>query len=151
MIIGIILTLGLVALDLYTKNLAALYLKGRSVTVIPGILGLTYSENTGMAFSMLTGKTVLLACVTALALLGLVWLIFIKKYGTKTERFFLLLVLAGGIGNLISRVFQGYVIDFFEFLFINFAIFNVADVYVCTGVGLYIAYTLYDELARKEK
>ena len=55
------------------------------------------------------------------------------------------------VGNLIDRVFQGYVIDYFEFLFMDFAIFNVADVYVCVGVGLYAIYTFYTEFYKKEK
>ena len=62
-----------------------------------------------------------------------------------------MLIFAGGIGNLIDRVYQGYVIDYFEFLFIDFAIFNVADVYVCVGVGLYAMYVLYTEYFMKDK
>ncbi len=147
---GIILTIVLIAIDRWTKHLATAYLMGGSTPVIiPKILGLRYARNTGMAFSMLSGKTVVLIGVTSVALLYLSYLIFIKKYGTKLERFFLLLILAGGIGNLIDRIFQGYVVDFFDFLFMNFAVFNMADVYVCVGIGLYFVYTVYTEIIRK--
>lgn len=152
MINSIVFTAVLVIVDRLSKILAAKYLaSGGSVIVIPYFLGLRYLENTGMAFSMLSGKTVLLAIVTAAALMIMAYFIFIKKYGRPFERFCFILIFAGGVGNLIDRVFQGYVIDYFEFLFMDFAIFNVADVYVCTGVGLYTLYVLYTEFIKKGK
>lgn len=152
MLYGIILTAVLVFIDRLSKIWAAEYLIGKgTITVIPGILGLTYAENTGAAFSMLSGKTIVLIGITFVALCFLAYLIFIKKYGTKFEKFFLLLIFAGGIGNLIDRVFVGYVVDYFNFLFMNFAIFNVADVYVCVGMALYFAYTVYTEIIKKDK
>ena len=63
----------------------------------------------------------------------------------------LLLIFSGGIGNLIDRVAQGYVIDYFEFLFMDFAVFNMADVYVCLGVGLYARYVFYTEFYKKSR
>ena len=68
----------------------------------------------------------------------LVYLIFIKKYGTVIERALMTVVLAGGIGNLIDRIVSGYVVDYFEFLFMNFAVFNVADIYITVGITLYL-------------
>ncbi len=152
MINSIVFTAILIIIDRVSKILAAKYLAGGgAVVVIPHLLGLRYLENTGMAFSLLSGKTVFLAVVTALALLIMAYFIFIKKAGQPFERFCFILIFAGGIGNLIDRVFQGYVIDYFEFLFMDFAIFNVADVYVCTGVGLYALYVLITEYIKKEK
>ena len=149
---GIVFTIALIAIDRLSKILAARYLVGKgTVTVIPYLLGLRYLENTGMAFSLLSGKTVFLAAVTAVALAAMAYFIFIKKAGRPFERFCFMLIFAGGIGNLIDRVYQGYVIDYFEFLFIDFAIFNVADVYVCVGVGLYAIYVLYTEYFMKDK
>lgn len=151
MINSIVFTAILVITDRLSKILAAKYLAdGGAIIVIPYLLGLRYLENTGMAFSMLSGKTVFLAVVTAVALLVMAYFIFIKKYGQPFERFCFILIFAGGVGNLIDRVFQGYVIDYFEFLFMDFAIFNVADVYVCTGVGLYALYVIYTEFFKKE-
>ena len=139
-------------MDRISKILAAKYLIGApTVVVIPHFLGLRYLENTGMAFSMLSGKTALLALITGIALLFLAYFIFIKPSKNKFENMCFILIFAGGIGNLIDRVFQGYVIDYFEFLFMKFAVFNVADVYVCLGVGLYVLYTLYTEFYLKGK
>ena len=152
MINSIVFTAVLVIVDRFSKILAAKYLAGGgAVVVIPYLLGLRYLENTGMAFSILSGKTVFLAVVTAVALAVMAYFIFIKKYGQSFERFCFILIFAGGAGNLIDRVFQGYVIDYFEFLFMDFAIFNVADVYVCTGVGFYALYVIYTEFIKKEK
>ena len=152
MVNSIIFTAVLIIIDRISKILAAKYLAGGSaIVVIPHLLGLRYLENTGMAFSMLSGKTVMLAVITAVALAVMAYFLFVKNYGETFERFCFILIFAGGIGNLIDRVFQGYVIDYFEFLFMRFAIFNVADVYVCVGVGLYAIYTFYTEFYKKGK
>ena len=151
MIKNILFTAVLIFADRLSKVMAAKYLAdGTVMTVIPYFLGLRYLENTGMAFSMLSGKTVFLAVITAAALIVMAYFLFVKNYGERFERFCFILIFAGGVGNLIDRVFQGYVIDYFEFLFMDFAIFNVADVYVCVGVGLYAIYTFYTEFYKKE-
>jgi signal peptidase II len=148
---NILFTAVLIFADRLSKVMAAKYLAdGTVMTVIPYFLGLRYLENTGMAFSMLSGKTVFLAVITAAALIIMAYFLFVKNYGERFERFCFILIFAGGVGNLIDRVFQGYVIDYFEFLFMDFAIFNVADVYVCVGVGLYAIYTFYTEFYKKE-
>ena len=78
---GIVFTIALIAIDRLSKILAARYLVGKgTVTVIPYLLGLRYLENTGMAFSLLSGKTVFLAAVTAVALAAMAYFIFIKKF-----------------------------------------------------------------------
>lgn len=152
MINSIIFTAVLIIIDRISKIMAAKYLVGKgTVVIIPHLLGLQYLENTGMAFSMLSGKTVFLAVVTSLALAVMAYFLFIKRIGQPFERFCFILIFAGGVGNLIDRIFQGYVIDYFEFLFMDFAIFNVADVYVCMGVGLYALYVFYTEYFKKEK
>ena len=123
-------------LDRFSKILAVKYLSGGTpVTVIPHILGLRYTENTGAAFSMLSKNTDFLIIITIVSMAFLVYLIFIKKYGTVIERALMTVVLAGGIGNLIDRIVSGYVVDYFEFLFINFAVFNVADIYIRSCVN----------------
>jgi len=149
---SIIFTAVLIIIDRISKIMAAKYLVGKgTVVIIPNLLGLQYLENTGMAFSMLSGKTIFLAVVTSLALAVMAYFLFVKRIGQPFERFCFILIFAGGVGNLIDRIFQGYVIDYFEFLFMDFAIFNVADVYVCIGVGLYALYVFYTEYFKKEK
>ena len=152
LIFSIIVTLLLVISDQWSKYLAVLYLTDRrTVTVIPGFLGLRYVENTGAAFSMLSNSTTFLIVVTAIALVVMAYMIWIKKYGEPFERLCFTLIIAGGVGNLIDRVTRGFVVDFFEFLFMNFAVFNVADIYVCVGIGLYAVYTFYTEYIKMKR
>ncbi len=151
-ILSLIISACLIAFDRWSKYLAIEYLMGKgTVVVIPGFLGLKYIENTGAAFSILSNSTNFLIIVTSIALVILAYFLFIKKYGDKLERFCFILIFAGGVGNLIDRVFRGFVVDYFELLFMNFAVFNVADVYVCTGIGIYALYTIYTELLLKKK
>ena len=151
MIYSLISIVLLVGLDRFSKILAVKYLSGGTpVTVIPHILGLRYTENTGAAFSMLSKNTDFLIIITIVSMAFLVYLIFIKKYGTVIERALMTVVLAGGIGNLIDRIVSGYVVDYFEFMFINFAVFNVADIYITVGITLYLVYALCEEYKNKK-
>ena len=151
MIYSLISIVLLVGLDRFSKILAVKYLSGGTpVTVIPHILGLRYTENTGAAFSMLSKNTDFLIIITIVSMAFLVYLIFIKKYGTVFERALMTVVLAGGIGNLIDRIVSGYVVDYFEFLFMNFAVFNVADIYITVGISLYLVYALCEEYKNKK-
>ena len=113
------------------------------MAVLPGIVELRYILNDGMAFSMLAGKQEILIGVTSLMLIGvLVWLLRGKM--PPLERVAWTLVLGGGIGNLIDRVLNGVVVDYINVLFMNFAVFNFADICVCCGVGLLILSILLD-------
>lgn len=151
MIASLIFIIVLVLADQGIKMLATTYLMGtHPVTVIPGVLGLRYIKNTGAAFSMFSNGTTMLIIVTAIALGVIAYFLFIKKAGTSIERFCFYLIFAGGLGNLIDRVFQGFVVDYFEFLFMEFAVFNFADVLICVGVGIFAIYTVYMELIAKK-
>ena len=111
-----------------------------SVPLIPGVLALTYAENTGMAFSMLSGHPWMLGVVSAvLILVG--WLTLRRYTLGMTSRVAAMLMLGGAVGNMIDRLLRGYVVDMFEALFVDFAIFNVADAALCVGTAL-LAYTL---------
>ena len=113
------------------------------MAVLPGIVELRYVLNDGMAFSMLAGKQGILIGVTSLMLIGvLVWLL--RGDMPLLERISWTLVLGGGIGNLIDRVFNGVVVDYINVLFMHFAVFNFADICVCCGVGLLILSILLD-------
>jgi signal peptidase II len=141
-----IITIIIVALDQFTKYLAVTYLQPVGVyKLIPGVFQLSYAENTGAAFSIFNKSTIFLAVVSAV--LSVV-LIFIMIRFPKTKQFFyynlaLSFMLGGAIGNLIDRVFVGYVVDFFDFNLINFAIFNVADSFVVIGAGMFIILLLF--------
>ena len=147
---SVILSVILIAADQWSKYLATTYLMGNgSIVVIPHLLGLRYIQNTGAAFSILSSSTGFLIAVTSVALVIMGYMVFFRKFGDAFENFCFLLIFSGGIGNLIDRVMNGFVVDYFEFLFMDFAIFNVADVYVCVGIGLYALYTIYTEYLRK--
>ena len=122
-----------IALDRFTKAAAASLTAPR--VLIPGVLGLRYAQNTGMAFSLLAGRSWLLGLLT-LAILAAGGL-FLRRFRLGAlPRFGALLVLSGGLSNAWDRFFAGYVTDMLELLFVRFAIFNVADVCVCTGAAL---------------
>ena len=148
-----ILILLLVGADQLTKYLAASYLAPvGTAPFLPGIMELRYVENDGMAFSMLSGRQTLLIVVTGITLAALVWYLFFKRPQARTERVAVCLIIAGGLGNLIDRVTAGRVIDFFATTFIDFAVFNVADCFVCVGAALFVIAVLRQELnAKKEQ
>lgn len=129
----------LIFADQVTKLLAADRLKGRAdYPLFPGILEFSYHENTGAAFSSFLGRQGFLIGLTSLVMLLLIWKYFRipggRRYLPLKTAF--VLVLCGGIGNLIDRICNGYVIDFIYFAPINFPKFNLADCYVSIGMVL---------------
>ncbi len=139
---------GMLALDHLSKWLAIVYLKPEpgqyvnlpKVDLIPGLFQLQYAENTGAAFSMFDGNVGALAIVSILAASAMTWWWTRLPAGEKWGRLALSLVVAGAIGNLIDRVFRGYVVDFFLAYFRDYRwpVFNVADTIICIGVGVLI-------------
>ncbi len=118
-----------------------------SIPLIDGIFHITYIHNSGAAFSIFQNKTGFLIAMQ-LIVIAAVLVYLIKKQ--KKEHWCLLLSLsligAGGIGNLIDRVTNGYVVDFLDFRF--WPIFNVADISVCIGCGLLVLYMFFIEPKR---
>lgn len=139
-----------VALDQFVKYLTVLHIPlGGEVPLLPGVVHLTYVQNTGAAFSMLEGKIGFFYIVTA-AFLALVILCVWKKWlKSKGSLISLAAITGGAIGNLIDRMVQGFVVDMIEVEFMQFAVFNVADCFItCGAVALVICVFLED---RKEK
>lgn len=124
---------------------------GGGVSVIPGVVELRFIYNQGMAFSMLSGRQTFLVLVTAVVLAGVAWYLFFRCRGRALYRVSMILILSGGLGNLIDRVLSGQVVDYINLLFMHFAVFNFADICVCVGVGLLILCILLDEAAEKKK
>ena len=147
MIFGIVSVLAavvLVAVDQGIKLWASVNLQPvGAMPVLPGIVELRFCLNDGMAFSMLAGKQTLLIGVTSLMLLAVLIMLFMRKM-PLAERIAWTLVLGGGVGNLIDRVLNGVVVDYINVLFMNFAIFNFADICVCVGVALLIVAALWE-------
>ena len=151
----LILAAALVAADQLVKYLVRANIPlGGSAPLIPRVLELTYYRNTGAAFSLFEGRTWILTLVSAAASVVLLVLL-VRKKGLRHPlgRCILALLLAGAVGNLIDRAAFGYVTDMFRTLFMNFAIFNVADICLtvgCFALALYIIF-LYDRLEKKGK
>lgn len=125
----------IIILDQYSKILAVKYLKGiDTLPVIKNIFHLTYAENTGAAFSILRGNKFVLVYMTTI-LLVLIFFYFNKYFNDLDlySKLGLIMILGGGVSNLIDRIRLKYVIDYFDFRIINFAIFNVADSFVVIG------------------
>ncbi|NLL63790.1 MAG: signal peptidase II [Ruminococcaceae bacterium] len=124
----------LVGVDQLTKYLVLINLKYKNAaTVIDGILQFRYAENTGAAFSMLSGNQLFLLIFTAILIIGIIIFLMLDKAENKIQQVSLILIVAGGIGNLIDRLYRGFVIDFIELTFIDYAVFNFADILVTIG------------------
>lgn len=138
-VLALVLCAVFIAIDRVTKILATQYLAPNgSYNVLPGVLEFRYLENDGMAFSMLEGKQIFLIIVTSIFLLVLAYFLFLKRPSNKWLYIAEILILSGGIGNLIDRVLRGYVVDFINPTFMRFANFNVADIYVSVGAIILI-------------
>ena len=132
----------LVLADAVVKEIAAGCWKGTAaVSVVPGLFNLAYVENRGCAWGMFQGRVWPLAAFGIVALAFLIW----KRrsvFGTgRAARVAEVLLYAGIVGNLIDRVFRGYVIDMFDFYWgkSHFPCFNLADSFICVAAGLLIA------------
>lgn len=121
---------------------AANFTMARSYEFIPGIIDITYIHNDGGAWGMLGGYTWLLLSLSCVIILVCVALLL--KYGVRDKLMFwaIILILSGGIGNMIDRIFRGgNVIDFLHFEFMpDFPVFNIADCAICVGAGLLLLY-----------
>ena len=129
------------AADRITKILAP-GIPAEGQVLIPGIVGLRYAENKGIAFSLLSGMPWLLG-VLSLAIIAAAFLVLRKKQVHPLALAGLMMMLGGAAGNMIDRFLHGYVPDMIEFLFVKFAIFNVADACLCAGCALVIIRLLF--------
>ena len=112
---------------------------------IPKVVSLTYLKNSGAAFSMLENQQWFFAIITLIAMGAAFVYLYRHIRGSIWLLLGLTLIISGGIGNFIDRVRQGFVVDMFHLDFVNFAIFNVADIYLTVGVGLLLIYLLREE------
>lgn len=143
--------LALAGLDQLLKIWATNYLLPLgSAPLIPGFIELRYVLNDGMAFSMLSGQRWLLITVTGMVLLVVAGMLLFRRM-PRLERIVWMLVLGGGLGNLIDRVRTGVVVDYLNFQFIDFPVFNFADICVCVGVGLLILSLVLDLMQERRQ
>lgn len=122
---------------------------GESMSLIKDVFSLTYFQNTGAAWSILEGKMSFFAVVTVAAVAVCSFLLIKNLKGSKFFTFGMTLIIAGAIGNFIDRMRMGYVVDMFQTDFINFPIFNVADMSLVIGVALVFIYVILDERTKE--
>ncbi len=127
-----------VVLDRVSKLLTVAYLKPiGDFPLIDGWLHLSYVENTGAAFGMLKDQRWLFIIVSTLGIGAIAaLLLWARKRISVPGAIALCLIIGGGIGNQIDRIFDGYVVDMIYVKIIDFAVFNLADSFVCIGVGM---------------
>lgn len=116
---------------------------GQSAAFLPGLVRLTRLHNTGAAWGSFSGSTALLTAVTAVLLVAVAWLVLKKVIRHPLGLCAAMLVLGGGIGNMIDRICRGYVVDVFDLEFMSYPIFNLADCFVVVGVILGAVYYLW--------
>lgn len=141
----------MVALDQLTKawTVATIPLGGRAAG-LDGIFHLTHVQNTGMAFSMLEGARWLFLIVTAAVLAALIVAVAKKWLRHPLALAAVTCIVGGGVGNLIDRARLGYVVDMIALDFMDFAVFNVADCFVCIGAALLIIWALFFDRKKRE-
>ncbi len=135
----------LVAIDQVVKLLVIEYLKPiEYLEVLDGILRLRYVENSGAVFGSFAAHTLILT-IFSIVLLGVtIFFLATNKSKSKFANFCLLLMVSGGIGNIIDRIRLHYVVDYIEPLFIDFAVFNFADCLITVGAAMLIVYLIVD-------
>lgn len=122
----------------------------RTIPVIQGLFSLTYVENRGAAFGIFQGNTRILSIVTGVVMAAALLYVYFGKLKDKSLVWIIMLIVSGGLGNLIDRVFRGFVVDYLDFsALFGFPVFNLADCCVVVGTGLLLIYVI--RLEHKEK
>ena len=134
-----------IGLDQLTKWLTVVNLaEYESFPLWQDVLHFTYVKNTGMAFGMLKDHRWVFMVFSTIAIVALIVYLFRFRPESRWMQVSMAMIIGGGIGNMIDRVLLGYVVDFIDFTLIDFAIFNVADSFVCVGAGILIVCLLID-------
>ncbi|WP_283675288.1 signal peptidase II [Butyricicoccus sp. Marseille-Q5471] len=139
-----LLILALIAFDQLVKYWAFTVLQPlTTIPIVENIFHLTYVENRGAAFSLLMNRRWLFVILAVLVVSAAA--IALKKgvIQTKTGKWSLYLITAGAVGNVIDRIARGFVVDLFDFRLIHFPVFNVADIFICTGAVLFFIYIMF--------
>lgn len=139
----------IVVIDQASKYFATSAFKGGSdFSIIDGIFSLTYLENRGAAFGFFSGQKFITIGVTTIVIIALIVYLYNSKFINMRIKIVLSLIIGGAIGNLIDRIYHGYVVDFFHFYIedvFNFPVFNVADISVVCGTILMAIIILFSK------
>ena len=145
---------GIVAVDQWTKVLTVANIPLHTdVEFIPNVLGFTYVQNTGAAFSAFQGQQWLFALIFAAFTVAVLWEYRHKSWPfTNFERWCIAAVYGGGLGNMIDRVRFGYVVDMIETKFMDFPVFNVADCFITCGcIAMLVSLVFFNKEFWKEE
>ena len=147
MVSAFIIALAVVVIDLALKYAVSSGMTvGQSFEVIPGVLNVTYVQNTGAAFGILGEQRWIFIVVSAIMIVLLTLFLARAKGYHKLVYISAALILGGGVGNMVDRLSLGYVIDYIDFCAFPSLwrwVFNAADTAVCVGAGLLIVYLLF--------
>ena len=152
-----LLILATVFIDQISKYLVVIYMDlYQSIDIIPGVFRFTYIQNKGAAFGSMADNRWIFMILSSVAIIAILVYLFWKKPQSKLILSAIILLVGGGIGNMIDRIRLGYVIDFLDFCAfpkIWMWVFNVADAFVCVGAGLLILWFILDMVreSREEK
>ena len=152
--IGALAAATILALDQWVKYWITVNLPlGESMPLLPGFMQLRTVHNYGAAWSSFSGMRWLLVGVTSVIVLAVAYVLVrrIVRHPLGVAACFL--ILSGGLGNIIDRVRLGYVVDMFDFQFMNYPVFNVADIAVVCGAVLAAVYYLwfYEKYDKKDR
>lgn len=154
MLVWLMIIAGTIFLDQLTKWLTVINLDfGETFPLIEGVFHFTYVRNTGAAFSIFNepDQRWIFMSISTVAIVALSIYLWKNRRGNKLLCVALSFIVGGGIGNMIDRCLLKYVIDMLDFRLINFAVFNVADSFVCIGVGLFALQMILEEVAAMKK
>ena len=148
---AIIFVLSLVGVDQLIKYFVIEHLKPIGVfELLEGFIRFRYVENTGAVFGSFASHTAVLTVVSIILLVVTVYFLVTQKNKSKLVSFTLLLMIAGGIGNIIDRIRLHFVVDYIEPTFIDFAVFNFADCLITVGAFVLMIYLVID-IVKEEK
>lgn len=150
MIIYYLIALALVVIDQLTKwGIVQNFDLYQEKVILPGVFSLFYIQNEGAAWGIFQGRMVFFYIITVVVVGYLIYMFHKENNKTRLVGISFAMILAGAIGNFIDRLLNGYVVDMFRLDFINFPIFNVADVCLTVGVILMIIHVVFFEKEEK--
>ena len=152
MILWLILALLTMGIDQLTKYIVVTNIGGSdTITAIPGVIDFVNVQNTGAAFSILSNNIELLSVISSVFCIGVIAYMVTQHPKHKLLIMALGLLFGGAAGNVIDRIFRGYVVDFIETTFVRFPVFNVADMAITVGAALLVVYFLFFDKKEMER
>ena len=151
-LVALAVAAAVILLDRLTKVIAVASLVdvGNSTTAIPGVLDFTYVLNNGATAGMLADHRWVFMIASTVVIIGISLFVALGKVNNKFTVITLAMIVGGGVGNMIDRVFEGSVVDFIDVTFVNFfpfnTVFNVADIFVCIGCIMLAVSVVADEV-----